>query len=1252
VELMESQETLLGDSSPAGGCTSVPARRLVIQKMTLENFKSYAGQVTIGPFQKNMTSVVGPNGSGKSNVIDAMLFVFGWRANKMRQSKVSELIHKSEQHPALQFAKVCVYFQDIIDTDEVGFDVVPDSQLVVSREARIDNTSKYWVDGKASNFKEVTALLRKRGIDLDHNRFLILQGEVEQIAMMKPKAPSQHEDGLLEYLEDIIGSNRHVEPIGEALKQIEDLNEHRTTKLNSLNAVEQQMESLEGRKAEAETYVRTEAQLHDKQSAFYQKNVAQCNRVVADTEAKAARLEEQLRDEREKKQLNNQKLSELEKAYKKGKREHEKGAAQLEKSRSEFQSFEREDVKHRQELKHLKAQLKKAQAAIDRDGKKHSELKHAIASRQSDVPRLDQDEQALSSQKSLAEAELAAMYDGLKGQTEPLRRKIEAQQREREPQAQLLATLQSDQTLVTSELQLFEDKVSGAAAAVKEAKRELLEHSVNVDLRSAELQACNAKCDANKQRLQELQERQQCFARDETPLVDDARSKRAKYEDSRAAQASASSQSTQMKALMQAKTDGSIAGIIGRLGSLGSIRPEYDVAISTACGALDHIVVRDTDTAQQCVELLRKRDLGVATFIVLDKQRHLQDRMRQIDVPKGSRRLFDLVDCSDKELKVAFYFALRDTLVCEDKTLANQIATGGSRRWRVVTTDGVVINASGTMEGGGKPIHGKMSSHAPVEALSESDLADLLKQANSAEERLEVLRATHADTQAELRSLSKETAQNQNLHKKLTMQLNAASTQRMALEQRLTRAQDAGSLSGAEEQQKHALEHKLKEMQGKLGKQKSVVDVLDAALAKLQEEVLEVGGIKLRAQKSKVETLGEQLAGVQQAITKAKVEVEAQLKGEVKLESSITKQQAEAATLEEKIQNTTAHLKTLEDQAFEVMQQYERCQEELATKENVLKGLQDEYEEFKSVVAKVLTVEVEMASQAEDYQRSIKEHMQKVRHWEQKLQALREAAAQGAELLASASEEAENGDEPGSSSTFGSLLDLSAEELDALDVEQLQADIAELEEAISGMSPNLSVISEYRARSQEWRARLKDFDDVTAQRDAQRRTYEDLRKQRLDEFMTGFRIIGLRLKEMYQMITLGGDAELELVDSLDPFTEGIVFSVRPPKKSWKNISNLSGGEKTLSSLALVFALHHYKPTPLYVMDEIDAALDFRNVSIVGNYIKERTRNAQFIIISLRNNMFELADRLVGIYKTSNCTKSVAIDPKAFTIAAR
>ena len=128
-----------------------------------------------------------------------------------------------------------MHFQYIVDNPDGSFTPVPGSQLVVSREARRDNSSTYRVDGKSSDFKAVAALLRKRGIDLDHNRFLILQGEVEQIAMMKPKAASPHEDGLLEYLEDIIGSNQYVKDIDEAHKAMEELNEQRAGKLNSVS---------------------------------------------------------------------------------------------------------------------------------------------------------------------------------------------------------------------------------------------------------------------------------------------------------------------------------------------------------------------------------------------------------------------------------------------------------------------------------------------------------------------------------------------------------------------------------------------------------------------------------------------------------------------------------------------------------------------------------------------------------------------------------------------------------------------------------------------------------------------------------------------------------------------------------------------------------------------------------------------------------------------------------------------------------
>ena len=108
--------------------------------------------------------------------------------------------------------------------------------------------------------------------------------------------------------------------------------------------------------------------------------------------------------------------------------------------------------------------------------------------------------------------------------------------------------------------------------------------------------------------------------------------------------------------------------------------------------------------------------------------------------------------------------------------------------------------------------------------------------------------------------------------------------------------------------------------------------------------------------------------------------------------------------------------------------------------------------------------------------------------------------------------------------------------------------------------------------------------------------------------MSGLTFIAKEVKEMYQLITNGGDAELEIKDNLDPFAEGILYQVRPNKKTWKNMSKLSGGEKTLSSLSLIFALHMYKPSPLYCMDEIDAALDYKNVAIVGKYIREKAKN--------------------------------------------
>ena len=186
------------------------------------------------------------------------------------------------------------------------------------------------------------------------------------------------------------------------------------------------------------------------------------------------------------------------------------------------------------------------------------------------------------------------------------------------------------------------------------------------------------------------------------------------------------------------------------------------------------------------------------------------------------------------------------------------------------------------------------------------------------------------------------------------------------------------------------------------------------------------------------------------------------------------------------------------------------------------------------------------------------------------------------------------------------LKKIDEDDLEGVGIDHLKKEIQKLEDNLKSQTPNLQAIQNYRELQIKFMERVNELDEITNERDNLCNKFEDTRKKRLDEFMSGFTRIRLKLKEIYRTVTLEGDAELELVDSLDPFTEGIVLSVRPPKKSWKNVSNLSGGEKTLSSLSLVFALHEFKATPIYVMDEIDAALDFKNVSIIAHYIKVKS----------------------------------------------
>ncbi|CAB4429885.1 unnamed protein product [Rhizophagus irregularis] len=1197
--------------------------RMVINKMILNNFKSYFGEQEIGPFHKSFSAIVGPNGSGKSNVIDALLFVFGYRANKMRQARLSELIHSSQGCENLDSCTVEIHFEEIIDLyGSDDFEVVPHSQLVISRQAYRNNTNKYFINGQQSNYTEVTNLLKGRGVDLDHKRFLILQGEVESISLMKPKAPNEHEDGLLEYLEDIIGTSKYKVPIEEASEKLENLNEERSEKLNRTKIVEKEKQSLEAKKKEAEDYMRDENSLALKKSIICQKHLLKCKNSIDISTREVNQLRAELREEEEKHAQIKQDNKDLEDKYGESVEAYQELEKETNEILKELASYEKENINLGERKKHAISKRKKMMEAISTDRHNFSEAKTAIKFNEQDL--VDQMEVMTRLERSLGaqEIELEAIRESLKGKTEVYSIQIEEKQRELSPWSEKINAKQSAIDVAQSEYNFLKEKIDSTRKDLEQAEETIASLQETHRTKEQEILSSKNRINATKREIQQIDTKLKNYHRHQENLRSNLADARQRKDEAKGLLQSFQSRDIILNSLMKLKNSGRINGLHDRLGSLGVIDDKYDVAISTACPALNDIVVDTVEVGQTCIDYLRKNTLGRAKFILLDKLPVMN--MHPIPTPDNVPRLFDLVRPKEDRFAPAFYSVLQNTLVAENLQQANKIAFGKTR-WRVVTLNGQLIDKSGTMSGGGgKVIKGAMNSKFSSDVTPET-VEKLEQERNHLEEQWKKFNEEFRSLESQLQEKKNELPSLELELSKLEMDSNTCVKRISDTEKRISDLRQQNKPNVEDVRRMEQLRTQIDSLTQELERLKRQSSKIEEEIKSLQDKILEVGGDRLRAQKSKVDQIKEQIVITNERITKSQVAKSKAEKDITKFENSLSKNKKELEELDNEIKELTEEIQQNAEAAHSIRARADETKSILEDKKSELDEIKEKLDEKTEIINRIRAFELEIKNKLEDSERSLLEHKNTEDKWKNALCDL---------SLHNISDDEEQDE-------FQLYTD---DELDAMSENTILGEINVLEERIKNANPNLSVLNEYRKREKEYMLRAKDLEEITTKCDECKNEYDSLRKQRLEEFMQGFTIISQKLKEMYQMITLGGNAELECCDSLDPFSEGIIFSVMPPKKSWKNISNLSGGEKTLSSLALVFALHHYKPTPLYVMDEIDAALDFRNVSIVANYIKERTKNAQFVVISLRNNMFELADRLIGIYKTYDKTKSITINP--------
>ncbi|KAJ1969692.1 Structural maintenance of chromosomes protein 4 [Dispira parvispora] len=1223
--IVPSQETTRPVTPPA------PETRLIITRMVLNNFKSYAGQQIVGPFHKSFSAVVGPNGSGKSNVIDALLFVFGYRANKMRQGRLSELIHSSQNHQNLASCSVEVHFCEIRDLPGTeAYETIPGSELVISRTALRNNSSKYYMNGHVSSFTQVTTLLREKGVDLDHKRFLILQGEVESISQMKPKAQNEHEEGLLEYLEDIIGTSKYKEPINESGMALDSFTDEQTEKLGRMKIAERERNSLLGKKQEAEEYLAAENRLTLQKSLLFQRRLLDASNLATQAEEKYSSLKSTLESELEKFSAHKQEIRAMEDQYKLVVKEYETIGKRASEATKELSRFEREDVQLQENRKFIKTKLKKLDKTLQKDRLTLSELESTLTHSDADKERAQQDIGQLERQLEGEEKELSNVVESLKDKTEVFSQQIEQHQNELAPWVEKTNAEQSRLDIAQAEYRLLEEKSQATAKQLEQVQNEVVELENLKELKQGQLKTQKTQLKQATKKLKELNAALALSDEQATGFREDLTKARQKFEEANANLETFQSHNKVLQALLRMKETGRIEGINHRLGNLGVIDDQYDVAISTACPSLDNLVVDDVASAQKCIEYLRKNNLGRAVFIVLNQ---LSTKPTPPpETPEGVPRLFDLVKPQHPKYRAAFHHVLRDTLVAKDLDQANRIAFGKkSQRWRVVTLQGQLIEASGAMSGGGNRVaRGLMSSTFVDHDVTPEIVQGLLKQYQHAEKQWADFNRLREDMQVEAQMVEKNLPSLETAESKLQMEIEALTQQQDTLRQRIGVLQESDQPDEQDVERMAKLRQVIEGHQGQLATLQKKQHAIEDSIKQLQDKILEVGGVQLRLQKAKVESLKQRIETLQDQLIKSDVALKKAAKDHDKLQVTLERHGQEQQSLNEQLAKVNDEIGAKTLAAVHVKEQCDKVQGQLEDKKDAVEQLKTDLDQKMDEYNATRAREVDLKHAVDEAERQHAETIKSCNYWKGELSRL---SLQTVDEV----DEEHSSDE----------LEIYPEEtLREVDVMEASTVIKQLEAQLARAKPNLSVLTEFRERDRECQARIEEMNNVTIQREQAKQQYDELRRKRLEEFMEGFNIISYKLKEMYQMITLGGNAELELVDSLDPFSEGIIFSVMPPKKSWRNIANLSGGEKTLSSLALVFALHHYKPTPLYVMDEIDAALDFRNVSIVANYIKDRTKNAQFIIISLRNNMFELADRLVGIYKTHNQTKSIAINPGA------
>eukprot|EP01053_Blabericola_migrator_P003326 Blabericola_migrator_1__3325@NODE_197_length_11501_cov_283_066206_g170_i0_p3_GENE_NODE_197_length_11501_cov_283_066206_g170_i0NODE_197_length_11501_cov_283_066206_g170_i0_p3_ORF_typecomplete_len716_score201_18SMC_N/PF02463_19/8e02SMC_N/PF02463_19/1_4e43DUF3584/PF12128_8/8_1e07AAA_13/PF13166_6/17AAA_13/PF13166_6/35SbcCD_C/PF13558_6/2_2e03SbcCD_C/PF13558_6/0_0019FlaC_arch/PF05377_11/2_5e03FlaC_arch/PF05377_11/72FlaC_arch/PF05377_11/0_034FlaC_arch/PF05377_11/0_069FlaC_arch/PF05377_11/5_1e03FlaC_arc len=640
--------------------------------------------------------------------------------------------------------------------------------------------------------------------------------------------------------------------------------------------------------------------------------------------------------------------------------------------------------------------------------------------------------------------------------------------------------------------------------------------------------------------------------------------------------------------------------------------------------------------------------------------------MRKVEskeYPRGSIPLISLIEEADEETMIMYFTRVRDTLLVEGSLdEARRVHRDGDKRWRVVTLKGELIEKFGTMSGGKASNYLEDRKHRGSHT-DESEIRNLQQRRQATESKLNSMQHSWTD-KVRAADRAKEQVRRgeiaiENLKAKviqLTNEIKQFEATLTALAQETQQASSKAQLSDLAKKSKLLDELKAKEEEANKKHEKEV------AIAKeIESRMANIGGKPKLDLEEKKKTLTAAVKKAKDTVNNADCEAaEKTKKAEIIVNSKLPNTKEELARIQREIEDKESRITALEDRARPLLAEYENMENLLVELKKAAKKSRKAFQDQESAIRADANNLIPVQNQVADLETSLAKVKKVVNDERKAIEMLyddfKELPEIDIALVESLQETVVNKkDEDGRDSLHikpeirvkQEITDLdervqeectdvtrpaepknnmsyikglesikfpqSFDEVASIPLSEFQLEVHRCEETLSrylrggDTLQDLTVLNQFMEKARFTKAIQGEMREKTDRVNALIEHLETLATQRLTTFSRGFNEISIKLKELYQMLTLGGDAELEYRDPSDPFKEGVEFSVRPCGKSWRVIQNLSGGEKTLSSLALIFALHHYKPTPIYFLDEIDAALDPQNVVIIASYVAEEVR---------------------------------------------